>query len=113
MRNPADRIGEALSFEIIGLMIVTPLFAGLFDHALNRQCSDMHKTLLVRVAHAVQLGAMLLALLLPLFAWWLSISLQATLVMELLFASFYMVSTFVSVRGYDVLFLPPRPEWAT
>ena len=32
MRSTKDRIRQALSFEIIGLIIVTPLFAWLFSH---------------------------------------------------------------------------------
>ena len=35
MRSTSDRIRQALSFEIIGLLIVTPLFAWLFDHSMS------------------------------------------------------------------------------
>ncbi len=137
MRSTADRIRQALSFELIGLLIVTPLFAWLFDHTmsemgllvllgataatawnyifnltfdhvLNWWRGDTHKTMVLRIAHAVLFEATLLVLLLPLFAWWLGISLQAALVMELTFAGFYMVYAFVFTWGYDTLFPPQR-----
>lgn len=136
MRTTADRLRQAASFEIIGLVIVTPLFAWafahplgdmgmlallgatvatawnyifnlLFDHALNRWRGDPRKTLPLRIAHAVLFEATLLILLLPLFAWWLNVSLAEALVMEVAFAAFYMVYAFVFTWGYDTLF-PPR-----
>ncbi|MCR8828204.1 PACE efflux transporter [Pseudosulfitobacter koreensis] len=137
MRSTADRIRQALSFELIGLLIVTPLFAWLFDHTmsemgmlvllgataatawnyifnltfdhvLNWRRGATHKTMLLRIAHAVLFEATLLVLLLPLFAWWLGTSLQAALVMEVTFAGFYLVYAFVFTWGYDTLFPPQR-----
>jgi hypothetical protein len=35
MRNTADRIRQAISFEVLGLLIVTPLFAWMFDRSLG------------------------------------------------------------------------------
>ncbi len=35
MRSTYDRIRQALSFEVIGLVLVTPLFAFLFNHSLS------------------------------------------------------------------------------
>ncbi len=142
MRTTADRIRQALSFEAIGLLLVTPLFSWLFDHplemiggvalagataatawnylfnlgfdtALMRLRGDPRKTLPLRVVHAVLFEATLLLLLLPIFAWWLSISLWQALLMDLSFAGFYVVYAFVFTWGYDRLF-PPRlaPERA-
>ncbi|KAA8606082.1 hypothetical protein AL036_16220 [Salipiger aestuarii] len=133
MRSTADRIRQAVSFELIGILIVTPLFAWVFDHpmgdmgvlvvlgataattwnyifnlgfdhALNWRRGDVRKTLPLRVVHAVLFEATLLVLLLPLFAWWLDVSLIAVLVMEFSFAAFYMVYAFVFTWGYDTLF---------
>lgn len=137
MRSTADRIRQALSFELIGVLIVTPLFAWVFDHpmgemgalavlgatvatlwnylfnlvfdhSLNRARGDTRKTMPLRFLHAVLFEATLLVLLLPLFAWWLGVSLAAALVMEISFAAFYLVYAFVFTWGYDTLFPLPR-----
>lgn len=138
MRNTADRIRQAVSFELIGILIVTPLFAWafdhplgdmgvlvvlgataattwnyifnlIFDHVLNWRRGDIRKSLPLRVVHAVLFEATLLVLLLPLFAWWLGVSLIAALLMEFSFAAFYMIYAFVFTWGYDSLFPPQRP----
>ena len=139
MRSTADRIRQAISFEFIGVLIVTPLFAWAFDHpmgdigvlvvlgataatawnylfnlgfdhVLNWRRGDVRKSLPLRVFHAVLFEATLLALLLPLFAWWLNVSLLAALLMEISFAAFYMVYAFVFTWGYDSLFPPQRSQ---
>ena len=98
MRSIKDRIRQAVSFELIGILIVTPIFAWAFDHPmgdmgilvvlgataatawnylfnlgfdhlLNWRRGDVRKTLPLRVVHAVLFEATLLVLLLPLFAW--------------------------------------------
>ena len=137
MRSTTDRIRQAISFELIGILIVTPLFAwtfghpigdmGLlvvlgataatawnyifnlvFDHVLLKVRGDVRKTLPLRVVHAVLFEATLLLLLLPLFACWLDVSLVSAMLMEISFAAFYMVYAFVFTWGYDTLF-PPQP----
>ena len=139
MRSAADRIRQAVSFEVIGIAIVTPLFGwafdhplgdiGLlvvlgataattwnyvfnlvFDHVLHWRRGDTRKTLPLRIVHALLFEATLLVLLLPIFAWWLGVSLIAALYMEIAFAAFYMVYAFVFTRGYDTLFPPQQPE---
>ena len=45
-------------------------------------------------------------ILLPIFAWWLNVSLTTALVMDMSFAAFYMVYAFVFTWGYDTLFPP-------
>lgn len=138
MRSTADRIRQALSFEVIGLVLVTPLFAFLFNHsmsdigvvafigataatiwnylfnlgfdkALLRWRGDVRKTLPLRILHAVLFEGTLLVLLLPLFAWYLGVSLLTALMMDLAFALFYMVYAFVFTWGYDSLFPVPNP----
>ena len=79
-----------------------------FDHLLNWRRGDVRKTLPLRVVHAVLFEATLLVLLLPLFAWWLGVSLAAALVMEISFAAFYMFYAFVFPWGYDILFPPQQ-----
>ncbi|ETX28627.1 PACE efflux transporter [Roseivivax isoporae] len=135
MRTTADRIRQAISFEIIGLLIVTPLFAWLFDHglgetggvvligataatawnylfnlgfdhALQRHRGTAQKTLPLRVLHAVLFETTLLIMLLPVFAWWLDLSLVEAFLMDLSFAAFYMAYAFVFTWVYDTLFPP-------
>ncbi|PWE48265.1 hypothetical protein DEM26_18995 [Thioclava sp. NG1] len=139
MRSTPDRIRQAVSFEIIGILIVTPLFAWVFDHpmgdmgvlvvlgataatawnylfnlafdhALIWRRGDVRKTISLRVVHAVLFETTLLALLLPIFAWWLETSLLTILVMEASFAGFYLVYAFFFTWGYDTIFPPQRRE---
>ncbi|GAW34189.1 bacterial Transmembrane Pair family protein [Roseovarius sp. A-2] len=139
MRSTADRIRQAVSFEIIGIVIVTPLFAWafdhplgdmgvlvvlgatvattwnyvfnlVFDHVLHWRRGDIRKSLPLRIVHAVLFEVALLVLLLPLFAWWLGVSLIAALYMEIAFAVFYMCYAFVFTWCYDTLFPPQQPE---
>lgn len=141
MRTTLDRIRQALAFEILGILIVTPLFAWLFvhpmgdigalaiisgtlatlwnyifnlgfDHALLRWRGTARKSLPLRIAHATLFELSFMALLLPVVAWWLDISLLAALVMDLSFAAFYLVYTFVFTCGYDRLYPPEAPQQA-
>ncbi|MHA6344233.1 PACE efflux transporter [Roseivivax sp. CAU 1761] len=142
MRSTADRIRQAVSFELIGILIVTPLFAWAFahpagemgvlvvlgataatvwnylfnlgfDHLLHWRRGDVRKTLPLRIAHAVLFEATLLVLLLPLFAWWLDVSLISALIMEISFAGFYLVYAFVFTWAYDTVFPPQRARPAS
>ncbi|WGT51344.1 PACE efflux transporter [Thioclava nitratireducens] len=139
MRSTPDRIRQAVSFEIIGILIVTPLFAWVFDHPMGDmgvlvvlgataatawnylfnlafdhillwRRGDVRKTIPLRIVHAVLFEATLLALLLPIFAWWLETSLLTILMMEASFAGFYLVYAFVFTWGYDTIFPPQRRE---
>lgn len=137
MRTTADRIRQAISFELIGVLIVTPMFAWgfdhpigdmgvlvllgatvatvwnygfnlIFDHSLRVLRNDVRKTLPIRVVHAALFEVTLLLLLLPIFAWWLELSLKEALLMEVSFALFYMVYAFVFTWVYDSLFPPQQ-----
>lgn len=138
MRSTRDRIRQAVSFELIGLLIITPLGAWvfghdpfdigllaaaaatiatvwnyvynlLFDHALVRATGRVRKRPLERVLHAVGFEAGILIALLPVVAWWLDISLWQAFVMDLFFAGFYMVYAFVFTWGYEQVFPVPEP----
>lgn len=139
MRSIKDRIRHALSFEIIGLVLVTPLAAWLFDFplfeigvvalagslaatawnyiynlgfdiVLERLIGTTLKPLGIRILHAALFELGLLILLLPFVAWYLGISLWHALIMDISFALFYMVYAFMFNWAYDRLF--PLPEWA-
>lgn len=139
MRTPSDRIRHAVSFELIGLLLVTPLgalafgmpmheigvvgivgatiatlwnyvFNLIFDHALLRITGALRKSLALRVFHAVLFEIGLLAVLLPFIAWYLGISLVQAFVMDLSFALFYLVYAFAFNWAYDAVFpVPPPP----
>lgn len=140
MRSISDRIRHAISFEVIGLLLVTPLGAlvfdlpmhemgvvsvvsamiatawnliynYLFDVAMTRTVGTTAKGSLLRVFHAVLFEAGLLCVLLPFIAVYLGISLWAALAMDISFALFYMAYAFVFNWGYDRVF--PLPEWQT
>ncbi|MBU2868587.1 PACE efflux transporter [Pacificibacter marinus] len=137
MRNTRDRIRHALSFEIIGLLLVVPLGAvgfGMhmqdigvvaivastlatlwnyiynigFDRALKRKRGTVHKTMPLRVLHAVLFEAGLLLFTLPLIALYLGIGLWQAFVMDLAFVVFYLIYAFVFNYSYDKIF--PLPD---
>lgn len=140
MRSVSDRIRHAISFEILGVLVVTPLGAlafdlpmqdmgtvsiisamiatawnlvynYLFDLMMNRTLGTTAKGGVLRVFHAVLFEAGLLCVLLPFIAVYLGISLWAALAMDISFALFYMAYAFVFNWGYDRVF--PLPEWQT
>jgi uncharacterized membrane protein len=138
MRSVSDRIRHAISFEIIGLAIITPLGAvafgipiadigivGIasatvatvwnylynlgFDHAMRRVTGGTQKSLSLRVLHAVLFEAGLLVALLPLIAWYLGVSLVQAFMMDVSIALFYLVYAFIFNWAYDRVF--PLPQW--
>jgi uncharacterized membrane protein len=138
MRSTADRIRHAVSFEIIGIIIATPLAALAFhlpgehsavlvvasatvamlwnyiynlgfDHLMQRLTGSTAKSGRVRVAHALLFELGLLLIMLPLVAWYLGISLWQALIMDMALALFYVAYAFVFNWVYDRLF--PLPEW--
>lgn len=138
MRTTADRIRHAISFEIIGLALVTPLgawafhasvneigvvalvgatlatvwnyvFNLAFDHALLRARGHVSKTPWLRLVHAGLFELGLLVLLMPFIAWYLGVSLLQALLMDVSFAAFYVVYAFVFNWAYDLLFPIPTP----
>lgn len=138
MRTTADRIRHAVSFEVIGIIIATPLAAFAFhlpggdsavivvasatvamlwnyiynlgfDHAMQRLTGGTAKTTRIRVAHAVLFELGLLMIMLPLVAWYLQISIWQALVMDIALALFYMGYAFIFNWAYDRVF--PLPEW--
>lgn len=136
MRTAKDRIRHALSFEIIGLLLVTPLgawafsapmhdigvvaivgatiatgwnylFNLIFDHAMLRVRGEVRKTPAIRVGHAVLFEAGLLLILMPFIAWYLGVTLLQALLMDISFAGFYLVYAFAFNWLYDIVFPIP------
>ena len=138
MRTTADRIRHAISFEVIGILIATPLAAFAFhmhagdsmvvvigsatvamlwnyvynlgfDHLMQRLRGTTEKTKVIRVGHAILFELGLLAIMLPMIAWYLQIGLWEAFVMDLGLAIFYMVYALVFNWAYDRVF--PLSEW--
>jgi uncharacterized membrane protein len=139
MRRLADRIRHALSFEIIGLLIIVPLGALVFDKPMQdigvvgvvsatlatlwnmaynygfdlmqkRRTGSTQKGYGVRIIHAVLFETGLLIVLLPFIAWYLGLTLWAAFVMDISFAGFYLVYAYLFNLAYDRLF--QMPEWS-
>lgn len=133
MRDTGDRVRHAALFELFGLLAVTPL-GGLafdvpmgefgvvavasttiamlwnygfnlgFDHAMLRLTGGVEKTLAIRIAHAVLFELGLLALLVPLIAWYLGTSLWHAFLMDVALAGFYLLYAFAFNWAYDIVF---------
>jgi len=137
MRSVRDRIRHAISFEIIGIALVVPLasmgfgihakdigvvvviaatiatfwnyvYNLLFDLAMKRWKGSVHKTLLLRIFHALLFEAGLLLVTLPLIAYYLGNGLWQALVMDVAFVLFYLVYAFVFNWAYDQVFPLPK-----
>ena len=137
MRGFADRIRHAVCFEVIGLVLVTPLGAWVFDKpmfdigvlalacatiatvwnyiynlgfdlVMRRVLGHTRKSPVMRVFHAVLFEGGLLVVLMPLIAWYLGVTLWQAFMMDLSFAAFYLIYAFIYNWAYDVIF--PIPE---
>lgn len=133
MRTTRDRIRHAISFEIIGILLIVPLGALgfdvhakdmgvvviigsvlatlwnyfynlMFDRTMKRLKGRVEKTGAERVLHAVLFELGLLVATLPLFAIYLGISLWQALIMDIAFVVFFLVYAFVFNWVYDLLF---------
>jgi len=133
MRTFRDRVRHALLFEAVALAIFIPGSAALFDQpvqdmgvigivsatvatlwnfvfnlgfdrAMLRLRGSVHKTMAIRVAHTVLFEAGLVAILIPMIAWYLGIGLWAALVMDLAIVTFYLVYGFLFNLAYDRVF---------
>jgi len=136
MRTFPDRIRHAVLFELIGLAIITPATAWLydkpvlqmgvvgvgaatlatvwtfvfnlgFDHALQRVLGHTRKTIGLRLMHVVLFELGLLVMILPPVAWYLDMTLFETFMLDLSIVLFYMVYNFGFNIAYDRLFPIP------
>ena len=136
-RSFSDRVRHALSFEIVGLAIFTPLamlafdqpamdmgVIGLisatvatlwnfvfnmgFDRAMIRRTGSAAKSVPVRILHTLMFEGGLVVLLIPMIAWYLGITLWQALVMDIAIVAFYLVYTFFFNVAYDRVY--PLPE---
>ena len=133
-RSLGERIGHALAFELIALLICAPalawllgkpllqlglltlmfsfvamlwnmLFNWLFDRAQQRL--GFRRDLRVRLCHALLFETGLIVVLVPLAAWWLSIGLLEALLLDIGLILFFLPYTVAFNWGWDVL----RERW--
>jgi uncharacterized membrane protein len=78
-------------------------FNALFERWESRQ-AVRGRSLKRRIAHAIGFEGGLVAFLVPIFAWWLDVSLWDALVMDLGLVVFFLVYTFVFNWAFDALF---------
>ena len=129
-KSITERIVQAIGFELLAVLICTPLLAwimdkpmlemgvatiaiaalalawnvvfnGLFDRVLKRLA--MVKTTWVRVVHALLFEGGLVALGVPFIAWWLNISLWQAFLLDIGVLLFFLPYTYVYHWGYDVV----------
>ncbi len=79
------------------------VFNSLFERWEARQ-AKRGRNLLRRIAHAVGFEGGLVAMLVPLFAWWLHISLWEALMLDLGLLAFFLAYTFVFNLIFDRIF---------
>lgn len=79
------------------------VFTTLFEAWESRQV-QRGRGLLRRVAHALAFEVTLVAMFVPLIAWWLDVSFVHALAMNLGLAAFFLVYTFVFSWSFDRIF---------
>nr|WP_314531815.1 multidrug/biocide efflux PACE transporter [uncultured Pseudomonas sp.] len=129
-KSITERVFQAIGFESLAILICTPLLAwvmdkpmldmgvvtvaiaalalawnvvfnGLFDRLLVRL--DVVRTAWIRVVHALLFEGGLVALGVPLIAWWLDISLWQAFVLDIGVLLFFLPYTYVYHWVYDVI----------
>lgn len=129
-KSITERIFQAIGFELLAILICTPLLAwimdkpmlemgavtvviavlalawnvvfnGLFDRVLKR-FAIAHNAW-VRVVHALLFEGGLVALSVPLIAWWLNISLWQAFLLDIGVLLFFLPYTYVYHWVYDVV----------
>lgn len=129
-RSIKERFFHALGFEVLAIAICAPLGAWLLGHSLAhmgaltlmislvamtwnmvfnalfdsaQQRLGFHRTLTARAVHAVLFEIGLLIAVVPLAAWWLSISLWHAFVLDIGIVLFFLPYTFGFNWTYDLL----------
>lgn len=129
-KSITERIFQAIGFELLAILICTPLLAwvmdkpmlemgavtmviaalalawnvvfnGLFDRLLKRFA--IVRNAWVRVVHALLFEGGLVAFGVPLIAWWLKVSLWQAFLLDIGVLLFFLPYTYVYHWGYDVV----------
>ncbi|CAI8743905.1 MULTISPECIES: multidrug/biocide efflux PACE transporter [unclassified Pseudomonas] len=129
-KSLTERVLQAIGFELLAVMLCTPLLAwlmdkplvdmgvatiaiglialawnvlfnGLFDRLLKRLA--LVPSAATRVLHALLFEGGLVAISVPLIAWWLNVSLLQALILDIGVLLFFLPYTYVYHWVYDVL----------
>ena len=129
-KSITERILQAVGFELLAILICTPLLAWImkkplldmgavtvliamlalgwnvvfnrfFDRMLERM--NVAHNAWVRVVHALLFEGGLIVMGVPLIAWWLSVSLWQAFLLDIGVLLFFLPYTYVYHWGYDVL----------
>ena len=129
-KSITERIFQAIGFELLAIIICTPLLAWImqkplldmgavtvliamlalawnvvfnrfFDRMLERM--NVAHNAWVRVVHALLFEGGLIVMGVPLIAWWLSVSLWQAFLLDIGVLLFFLPYTYVYHWGYDVL----------
>ncbi|WP_445181256.1 multidrug/biocide efflux PACE transporter [Pseudomonas sp. McL0111] len=129
-KSIVERIFQAIGFELLAIIICTPLLAwimdkpmlemgavtvliamlalgwnvvfnGFFDRALKRL--NIAHNGWTRVVHALLFEGGLIVMGVPLIAWWLSVSLWQAFLLDIGVLMFFLPYTYVYHWGYDVV----------
>ncbi|WP_095078476.1 multidrug/biocide efflux PACE transporter [Pseudomonas sp. Irchel s3h17] len=125
-----ERVFQAIGFEVLAIILCTPLLAwlmdkpmvdmgvvtlgiglialgwnvvfnGLFDRLLKRLA--LVPSAGTRVLHALMFEGGLVAISIPLIAWWLKVSLMEALILDIGVLLFFLPYTYIYHWAYDVL----------
>jgi uncharacterized membrane protein len=129
-KSITERIFQAIGFELLAVLICTPLLAwvmdkpmlemgvatlaiaalalawnvvfnGVFDRVLNHLA--LVRNAWVRVVHALLFEGGLVAVGVPLIAWWLNVSLWQAFLLDIGVLLFFLPYTYVYHWAYDVV----------
>ncbi|AKV10335.1 membrane protein [Pseudomonas fluorescens NCIMB 11764] len=129
-KSITERIFQAIGFELLAIVICTPLLAwimdkpmldmgvvtvviaalalawnvvfnGVFDRVLQR--FDIVHSAWTRVVHALLFEGGLVAVGVPLIAWWLNVSLWQAFLLDIGVLLFFLPYTYVYHWAYDVV----------
>ncbi|MCU7650393.1 multidrug/biocide efflux PACE transporter [Pseudomonas piscis] len=133
-KSLTERIAQAVAFELLALLICTPLLSWIMDRPMvdmgvvtlgigllalawnvlfNSLFDRVLKRLRIahggwsRVVHALLFEAGLVVVAVPLIAWWLGISLLQALILDIGVLLFFLPYTYLYHWAYDVL----RNKW--
>lgn len=142
MRSVGDRLRHAVGFEIIGVLIVTPLagwafsaelhkvgvlalamslvatawnyiYNVWFDRMMLRLRGRVRKRPGERVVHALAFELGMLFITLPPLMWWMGYDFERALAMDLSLMIFYLVYTYAYNWAYDLIFPVAEPNEST
>jgi uncharacterized membrane protein len=101
--QPLEHAGVAAVASSLVAVVWNFIFNGLFE-AWERRQSVKGRSMSRRVAHAVGFEGGLVIILVPLFAWWLGVTLWQALVYDAGLIVFFLVYTFLFNLAFDHVF---------